>query len=208
MIAKRFNKILILFLFSLKLSAAPAANKISAGILPYTYDKYGKLLFLIGEEKNGYWADFGGYADPKDKDVQTTAAREFTEETRAVFGLYALKHNLVQNSLSPFAASIAYIQPRITHSVLLDGEKKYALFLAHVAFIPANRFKSARKTPHYEKIDYAWVPAVALADAVAQSSRFHAYFGARRIRYRFVDLLKSKAFKKALRAILTISENR
>lgn len=53
----------------------------SAGILPYTYYK-GTIYFLLGRDVDNKWADFGGRVEPKDKgDYESTAAREFLEET-------------------------------------------------------------------------------------------------------------------------------
>lgn len=53
----------------------------SAGILPYT--KYNnKIYFLLGRDFENKWSDFGGRCESKDKgDYETTACREFTEET-------------------------------------------------------------------------------------------------------------------------------
>lgn len=57
-------------------------NKYSAGILPYTYDNSGKLLFLLGKDYEGEWSDFGGRSELKDNNNEkNTASREFFEET-------------------------------------------------------------------------------------------------------------------------------
>ena len=53
----------------------------SAGILPYTYYK-GTIYFLLGRDTENKWSDFGGRVEPKDRcDYESTAAREFLEET-------------------------------------------------------------------------------------------------------------------------------
>ena len=53
----------------------------SAGILPYTIYK-GNIYFLLGRDSDNKWSDFGGRVEPKDRgDYETTAAREFFEET-------------------------------------------------------------------------------------------------------------------------------
>jgi len=53
----------------------------SAGVLPYTYYK-GTIYFLLGRDSDNKWSDFGGRVEPKDRgDYETTAAREFLEET-------------------------------------------------------------------------------------------------------------------------------
>jgi hypothetical protein len=56
--------------------------KYSAGVLPYTFDHYGKCLFLLGKDNEGCWSDFGGRCEFKDNgDEKITATREFYEET-------------------------------------------------------------------------------------------------------------------------------
>ena len=53
----------------------------SAGILPYTNYK-GSIYFLLGRDSDNKWSDFGGRVEPKDRgDYESTAAREFFEET-------------------------------------------------------------------------------------------------------------------------------
>jgi len=53
----------------------------SAGILPYTIYK-GSIYFLLGRDYDNKWSDFGGRVEPKDRgDYESTAAREFFEET-------------------------------------------------------------------------------------------------------------------------------
>ena len=53
----------------------------SAGILLYTNYK-GTIYFLLGRDFENKWSDFGGRVEPKDRgDYETTAAREFFEET-------------------------------------------------------------------------------------------------------------------------------
>ena len=53
----------------------------SAGVLPYTEYK-GSIYFLLGRDTDNKWSDFGGRVEPKDRsDYETTASREFFEET-------------------------------------------------------------------------------------------------------------------------------
>jgi len=53
----------------------------SAGVLIYTYYK-GSTYYLLGRDVDNKWSDFGGRVEPKDRgDYETTAAREFFEET-------------------------------------------------------------------------------------------------------------------------------
>ena len=68
----------------------------SAGILPYTYDQNGKLLFLLGKDNDGDWSDFGGRCEFKDyNDPLNTASREFYEETLgAVLNIQECKQHM------------------------------------------------------------------------------------------------------------------
>ena len=57
-------------------------NRYSAGVLPYTYDQNGVLLFLLGKDLDNDWSDFGGRCEFKDHNEPiNTASREFYEET-------------------------------------------------------------------------------------------------------------------------------
>jgi len=56
--------------------------KYSAGILPYTFDQTGGVLFLLGKDNESDWSDFGGRCEFRDQnDERYTASREFYEET-------------------------------------------------------------------------------------------------------------------------------
>ena len=70
----------------------------SAGILPYTFDQNGKLLFLLGKDNDGDWSDFGGRCEFKDRnEPKNTATREFYEETRIN------KHDIqILENINPF----------------------------------------------------------------------------------------------------------
>src|ERR1700722_18585473 len=63
--------------------------KVAAGILPCAFDKNGTAYFLLGQEPNGEWADFGGHAERGDRNAKMTAIREFSEETRCVFSMHS-----------------------------------------------------------------------------------------------------------------------
>ena len=53
----------------------------SAGVLPYAIYK-GTTYYLLGRDYENKWSDFGGRVEPKDRcDHESTAAREFFEET-------------------------------------------------------------------------------------------------------------------------------
>ena len=56
----------------------------SAGVLPYTIYEDGTVYLLLGKDKDGYWSDFGGRAEPYEREAAATASREFFEETLGV----------------------------------------------------------------------------------------------------------------------------
>jgi hypothetical protein len=163
----------------------------SAGVLPYA-SKCGTVYFLIGKEPNGLWADFGGRAELHDGTTKNTASREFSEETRYVYGKYELNKNLKKFcGKSCKRASIAYIKSHIT-GVVSHPRGYYKMFLAEVDYIPAKTFKHAAKIPHYEKKDYAWVPADKFLSVIRDSQdRLQTYFGVKHIRQQFVDTIQT-----------------
>ncbi len=182
-------------------SCAFAAKHMSAGILPYYYNKKGVAYFLIGKEPNGVWADFGGGAEQNDQDVLETAAREFSEETRYVYGKYACGYEVKKARYAPYKkASMDYIESRITGS-FTHPRGYYRMYLAQVDYIPVSRFKHAAKVPHYEKRDYAWVPAYEFVEAIHKSKdRLKTYYGRKRIRKQFVDVIKAH-YRKIMRIV-------
>lgn len=192
------NKRIILLSFLLWMSSfAYAAVKMNAGILPYYYDKRGVAHFFIGQEHNGTWSDFGGRAEEEDLDALDTAAREFSEETRYVFGKKSLGVcNLKSgHDIKYKRASIRYIKSRITGSVM-NQRKNYTMYLAQVHHIPAYNFTKARRVPHYEKKDYAWVPASRLIRKIKESEdRMRTYYDNKRIRKEFADIIKEHGHK-------------
>lgn len=181
----------IVVIISCLLWASGIIARTSAGILPYAF-KRGTVYFLIGKEPNGLWADFGGGAESQDRTTKDTAAREFSEETRYVYGKYALSRNLRKKcGQSCKQASVNYIKDHITGGVQ-HPKRYYEMFLAHVDYIPASTFKRAYKVPHYEKKDYAWVPADRFLSAIRNSEdRLQTYFGRKHMRRQFVDTIKA-----------------
>ena len=175
----------------------------NAGILPYTYDDHGTAFFLIGKEPSGHWADFGGRGEDADITPLQTAAREFSEETRYVFGKWSLHKNITQEKKRKRllikkdkknrseSASICYIAPRVTKE-LVHPQGYYTMYLARVDFIPAHIFGKAAKVPHYEKRAYQWVPVHAFMEAMEKATdRYHAYYGCMQMRRQFYDTLSA-----------------
>jgi len=190
-----FSQFFLFFLTYLPLYAV-----IAAGILPYTF-KDGTLLFLLGKESNG-WSDFGGFAEHNETALEA-AIKEFSEETRYVFGKFSLGINTRNNySLEKLqCASNDYIAPKIT-TMIKFPPGNYSLYLAHVDYIPAQEFTFAFKTPDYDKEEYAWVPALELLKAIKEQDPNNAYYNDMKIRKEFVEELASVAMQDALQNIL------
>ncbi len=56
----------------------------AAGVLPIAWHR-GKLFFLVGREaRDDTWSDFAGKCEKCDRDIESTAAREFWEESYGV----------------------------------------------------------------------------------------------------------------------------
>lgn len=192
------KKIILAIVFFVFL-IVPSSLATNAGILPYYYNSDGELYFLIGQEPNGEWADFGGRMDPGE-DTKTTALREFSEETRLVFGKYAKNVKLTKKVpvKKYLQASIQYIKPRITGYVN-HPKNYYRMYLAQVDYIPAHVFEKAAKIPHYEKTHYAWVPAEDFVNTiVAAKDRRKAYYGNKKIRRQIVDVLQTKKMSQLI----------
>ncbi len=166
---------------------------VNAGILPYMYDTNGNAYFLIGREPSGVWADFGGRFEKDDRDNITTAAREFSEETRYVFGKFAKDVEKLEEKFRGkyyLGKSIEYIKPRIT-AELTHPKGYYKMYLAQVDFIPADVFNNAGKVAHYEKREYAWVPVGQFMEAVhSGKDRWDTFYRNKKIRRHFFDVLK------------------
>ena len=159
---------------SLVLFVTPfALARPGAGGLPYCYDRQGRLMFLIGQEPNGEWSDFGGSADQGDKTVLDTAAREFTEETRYVFGKKALGLKHLCNHAPEGRqkqASIKYLKNNVKMT-MSHPNGGYVMHLVKVRYIHDWVFGKAKTVPHYEKKDYAWVNAHLLLKAITGTPR-------------------------------------
>ncbi len=186
---------------------AHAQRRPSAGILPYYIDKSGQAYFLIGQEPDGSWADFGGRADKSDLNPKETAMREFTEETRCVFGMYDYKQNRrlrkrILHYPECTQASYRYIKQRMSQG-LRHPRGYYVMYIARVEHIPAEVFNRAAKIPHYEKKKYVWVNADAFINTVALSTnRQNTYFEGKKIRPPFCDMVK--AHQSVLRRMIHI----
>ena len=187
-----YKKLLISLSLLLTITGCYAKDPTAAGVFPFAYNEQGVLCFLLGQEPNGLWADFGGKVDPHEKYSHQTAIREFSEETRYVYGRYAsLKHTRNKEAYirpgTAFKESKKYIARRLREK-LVHPKGYYVMYLAHVDYIPAEEFNCASKVPHYEKKAYVWVPVNELLEDLKNSSdRHHAYVNGMKVRPPFYD---------------------
>lgn len=190
---KRLTVIIVNLSFIFSCFTSYARELVNAGVLPYFFDKSGKAYFLIGQEPNGLWADFGGNFEKTDASSKMTAAREFSEETRYVFGKLAAKVKNLEEKVEGkyyLQKSIDYIMPRMTLE-LIHPKKYYRMYLAEVDFIPEDTFKNAFKVPHFEKKDYTWVLVDDFLDSMKKTeNRMQAYHREKQVRRQIFDILK------------------
>ncbi len=137
------------------------------GCFAYTYGQTGELMFLLGQESNGLWNDFGGSANAGESALDT-AVREFTEETRHVFGKIALRENvLAKPTRTNRAASIAYTLRVFDRTKICnlnrasDGAMVYSSCLIRVPFVSAHELGHAPilKGADMDMKAFTWVNA-------------------------------------------------
>jgi 8-oxo-dGTP pyrophosphatase MutT (NUDIX family) len=159
-------------------TAAPPAHY-AAGVLPIawvdnlqTNDATPKALFLVGRDvASGAWSDFGGKVERVDKDVASTAAREFWEETYGqVVDARAMRAKLVPGECIPFESRT-------------QNQHPYWTFLVEVPFLPHLRNAFAKQLAFLrhrnvyrtliEKIDIMYVDwETLISDAFPKRSVF------------------------------------
>lgn len=80
------------------------------GVIVYSYDNCGQLIFLLGREsmgpEAGRWSDFGGAA--KSNNIHAEAAREFYEETMGFLGEQQDIYNMIATQ-SPVKVSGGHV---------------------------------------------------------------------------------------------------
>ncbi len=180
------------------------AARSAAGVLPYTLHNY-VLLLLLGRESNGL-SDFGGFVEEEETLLQA-AVNEFSQETRYVFGKFALGLSLRKNhALQELErASKEYILPKLKMQVN-HPKGTYTMYLACVDYIPADEFTFAHKTPDYDKEEYVWVSAIDLCDVMKTCHADNAYYLGMKIREEFVDELKTEEMHEAIKEIMKSKE--
>lgn len=189
------------FVFSATVYCITAAAK-NAGMLLVARNDNGAPLILLGKEPppNSTWADFGGRPEPGESS-RDTALREASEETRLVFGKYAVGHRgekltsaiPLQEQKRILKRSMRYLQINIVGRVA-HPQGYYEMFVAEVEHIPASVFNRSAIVDHAEKTEYAWVPAHQFLTAMSvQTDRHHAHFEGKKIRRQIFDVLHTHA---------------
>tara|TARA_Y100000389_G_C17369394_1_gene468148 strand:- start:7 stop:615 length:609 start_codon:yes stop_codon:yes gene_type:complete len=126
-----------------------------AGILPFQIHADNEIYFLLGQDKEGTWSDFGGRVELKDIDMEETAIREFYEETMGTVLDLDTLNSYMKNSCN-------YIK---TNSKTLNGSPYY-MYLIRIPYSNyRDNFKKNYKFLKYinvedkylEKIDIRWI---------------------------------------------------
>lgn len=154
----------------------------AAGVLPFSF-QYGSPVILLGAElaKTGpqgkmyktMWRDFGGQREAIDPDSETTASREFAEETMGLFGGCEVNGSSVAACSRQMHTQLIQRQRvlKVVHQ-LKKGE--YHMYVAQTPHIDPLMFHLALQqnaetdaVDGAEKTAFAWV---ALADLLAATS--------------------------------------
>jgi len=138
----------------------------SAGVLLYSRDPKGTLVFLLGKDREGTWSDFGGRSEHSDNGNHTkTAARELYEETMgSVMTMEAAQKML---TMSHFEHKRSVIKSRTL------GGSPYIMFVLGIQYADYKQnFKRVHDYVKYvgqgyiEKVDIRWVSEETLMGAI------------------------------------------
>ena len=138
----------------------------SAWVLPYSIDSGGNIVFLLGQDNNSEWSDFGGRCEIRDEgSYPTTACREFYEETLgAVKSMEEMKRTITckKNNVT-----------LITSKTL--GQMPYYMYIIKISYADYKKFFN--KTYNYlkflnqryiEKRDIRWISKDTLLSATRE----------------------------------------
>lgn len=78
-------------------SALAPLRRLRAGIIPYSRNENGKIVFLFGKEIFGKWSPFAGRVEPGE-DLKIAAAREFVEEIMGFFSEIEIVNRIVDKN--------------------------------------------------------------------------------------------------------------
>ncbi|MGC2310392.1 MAG: hypothetical protein WA432_02090 [Candidatus Babeliaceae bacterium] len=175
----------------------------NTGIVPYAFDDQGQLWLLLRQGYHEHWFDFSGLGGDE-KNRRSVALHMLAHQSNGIFGIYAQKKGLVSAELSPFKASDAYIASRITHKIC-NPRKDYVLFFARVLFIELENCKGSFCCA--QTMDYDWFQADRLLSIARIAHRHHAFYGWKKLRFSFVDFLKTTEMEEVINDIKnTINE--
>ena len=147
-----------------------SVSRYSAGILPYSFDQNGKLVFLLGKDNDNEWSDFGGRCEFKDQNNhKNTAAREFYEETLgAVLSIQEcndkMNDKIIESKTlngSPYYMYLVYID-LLNYS---DTFNKTSNFLKY-------QFDSRSLTKIIEKVSIRWVSIDTILNSIENRNQF------------------------------------
>ena len=139
----------------------------SAGVLLYSRDPKGTLVFLLGKDKDGTWSDFGGRSEHSDNGNHTkTAARELYEETMGA--VITMENAQKMLTMSHFENKRLVIRSRTL------GGSPYIMFVLGIQYADYKQnFKRVYDYVKYisnqgyiEKVDIRWVSEETLLGAI------------------------------------------
>jgi len=145
-------------------------TRYSAGILPYSFDQSGKLVFLLGKDNEGDWSDFGGRCEFKDQNNhKNTASREFYEETLgSVLSIQECHDKMTDKIIesktlngSPYYMYLVYID-LVNYS---DTFNKNCNFLKY-------QFDTRITSKIIEKVSIRWVSIDTLLNSIENRNQF------------------------------------
>jgi len=130
------------------LHSGQEAEYVNAGILPYSVES-GEVRLLLGFDGiNEHWNDFVGVCTPGETPL-STAAREFSEETRGAFEAENVEGRLE-------GATPVKVGPT-------------RIFILEVPEVPTQQLERLAKSRNSEKTSYCWVALVDLLQSVDES---------------------------------------
>ena len=139
--------------------------KYSAGILPYTFDQSGKLLFLLGKDNDNDWSDFGGRCEFKDRnDPINTATREFYEESLGSI-LNVQETNALINDSTKIVSKTLNGSPYYMYPIYIEY-LNYSDTFTKISQFLKYQFDSSITVKLIEKVAIRWVSIDTLLNCI------------------------------------------
>jgi len=142
----------------------------SAGILPYSIYN-GTTYFLLGRDYDNKWSDFGGRVEPKDRsDIESTAAREFFEETLgSIYDYEYIKKTLRYKKFPKTVSKTGAGYPYYMYLVKLSYNNIYRIKFNSTKNFISNTITSIDKK-YLEKNDMRWVSLETIQHSIEDKS--------------------------------------